>query len=156
MTAAGSEHLIIGTTKLANISVQFVANKGENKINLITFAAQNPNSHDTRACISNKLEDDSYHIHTLELFFLFCAGLNVIIKQDAGAPTAGQSFNLTCTVRLENITGPPTIGWLVPSNPISNSSSVTLENRVNDTAYESTLVFSSLHTSHGGQYNLPS
>ena len=41
MTAAGSEHLIIGTTKLANISVQFVANKGENKINLTTFAAQN-------------------------------------------------------------------------------------------------------------------
>ena len=113
-----------------------------------------PNSHDTRACISNKLEHDSYHIHTLELFFLFCAGLNVIIKQNAGAPTAGQSFNLTCTVRLKNITGPPTIGWLVPSNPIFNSSSITLENNVtvNDTAYERALVFSSLHTSHGGQY----
>ena len=92
------------------------------------------------------------YTYTLELF---CAGLNVIIKQDPGAPTAGKSFNLTCTVRLKNITGPPTICWLDPNNnEVSNGSNITVENRVtvNDSAYERTLVFSSLHTSHGGQY----
>ena len=86
---------------------------------------------------------------------MFCVGLNVIIKQDAGAPTAGQSYNLICTVRLKNITGPPTIGWLDPNNDeVSNGSNITVKNRVtvNDTAYERTLVFSSLHTFHGGQY----
>ena len=92
------------------------------------------------------------YTYTLELF---CAGLNVIIKQDPGAPTAGQSFNLTCTVRLKNITGPPTIGLLDPNNnEVSNGSNITVENRVtvNDSAYERTLVFSCLRTSHGGQY----
>ena len=92
------------------------------------------------------------YTYTLELF---CAGLNVIIKQDPGVPTAGQSFNLTCTVRLKNITGPPTIDWLDPNNEeVSNGSNITVKNRVtvNDSAYERTLVFSSLHTSHGGQY----
>ena len=92
------------------------------------------------------------YTYTLELF---CAGLNVIIKQNAGAPTAGQSYNLTCTVRLKNITGRPNIGWLDRNNnEVSNGSNITVENRVtvNDSAYERTLVFSSLRTSHGGQY----
>ena len=77
------------------------------------------------------------------------------IRRDVGPPTAGQSYNLTCTVTLRNITGSPTIEWLGPNNStISNSSNVTVENvvMVNDSAYERTLVFSNLHTSHGGQY----
>ena len=93
--------------------------------------------------------------HLKQLKTLFCAGLNVIIKQDAGAPTAGQSYNLTCTVRLKNITGPPNIDWLDRNNnEVSNGSNITVEKMVtvNDSAYERTLVFSSLRTSHGGQY----
>ena len=40
------------------------------------------------------------------------------------------------------------------NNPVSNSSNVTVENMVmvNDSAYDRTLVFSSLHISLGGQY----
>ena len=56
---------------------------------------------------------------------------------------------------LGGTTGSPAIEWLGPNNnPLLNSSSTTVENvvMVNDSAYERTLVFSSLHTSHGGQY----
>ena len=77
------------------------------------------------------------------------------IRHDAGAPTAGQSYNITCTVILNGITGSPTIEWLGPNNnPLLNSSNVTVENvvMVNDSAFDRTLVFSSLRTSHGGQY----
>ena len=77
------------------------------------------------------------------------------IRRDAGPLTAGQSYNLTCTITLDSVTGYPTIEWLDPNNnPLFNSSSVTVENglMVNDSAYDRTLVFSSLHTSHGGQY----
>ena len=83
------------------------------------------------------------HIRTISVY----VGLNVIINRDNGAPTAGQSYSLTCTVILNGITGPPAIEWLSP-----NSSNVTVKNMVNDSTYERTLVFSSLHTSHGGQY----
>ena len=80
--------------------------------------------------------------------------LRVAITRGAGSSTAGQAYNLTCTVTLD-ITGPATIEWLSPNNStISNRSNVTVKNTmmVNDSVYEKTLVFSNLHTSHGGQY----
>ena len=85
----------------------------------------------------------------------FASGTLHVAVRHTGAPTARQSFNLTCTVILDGITGSPTIEWLGPNNyPISYSSSVTVDNVVivNESAYDRTLVFSSLHTSHGGQY----
>ena len=72
------------------------------------------------------------------------------IRRDVDPPTAGQFYNLTCTVTLQNITGSPTIEWLGPNNStVSNSSNVTV---VNGSAFEKTLVFSTLHTSYGGRY----
>ena len=88
-------------------------------------------------------------------FSFYIGTLRVAIRRDAGTHTAGQSYNLTCIVTLDGITGFPTIEWLGPkNNPLLNSSSVTVENvvMVNDSAYDRALVFSSLHTSHGGQY----
>ena len=85
----------------------------------------------------------------------FLGALRATITQDTGVLTAGQSHNLTCTAMLGGATGFPAIEWLGPNNnPLLNSSNVTVENvmMVNDSAYERTLVFSSLHTSHGGQY----
>ena len=85
----------------------------------------------------------------------FLGALRVTITRDTGAPTAGQSYNLTCTVILDGTTGSPTIEWLDSnSSPLLNSTNVTVESivMVNDSAYDRTLVFSSLHTSHGGQY----
>ena len=95
-----------------------------------------------------------YHDTTCTFSSVY-VGLNVIINRDVGTPTAEQSYSLTCTVILNGITGSPTIEWLSPTNnPIPNSSNVTVENMVmvNDSAYCETLVFSRLHTSHGGQY----
>ena len=92
--------------------------------------------------------------YPIVLFFTIGA-LRVTIRRDAVALTAGQSYNLTCTVTLDGITGSPTIEWLDPNNnPVLNRSSVTVENivTVNDSSYDRTLAFSSLHTSHGGQY----
>ena len=89
------------------------------------------------------------------MLYCFLGTLYVTFIRDAGAPTAGQSLNLTCTAILNGIIGSPTIDWLSPNNnPVSNSSIITVENMimVNNSAYERTLVFSSVHTSHGGQY----
>ena len=80
----------------------------------------------------------------------------VTIRRDLGFLLGGHSYNLTCNVILDNTTtGSPTIEWLGPNtNPLSNISHVTVDNMVmlNNSTYERTLVFSSLHTSHGGQY----
>ena len=81
--------------------------------------------------------------------------LRVVITHDAGSSTAGQAYNLTCTVTLDNVIGPATIVWLSPNgSKVSNSSNVTMKNRmmVNDSVYERTLMFSRLYTSDGGQY----
>ena len=81
--------------------------------------------------------------------------LRASIRHNASPLTAGQSYSLTCTVTLDGITGSPTIEWLGPNyNPVSNSSSVTMEKvlMVNNSAYDRTLVFSGVLTSHGGQY----
>ena len=90
------------------------------------------------------------------MLFCFLGALNVTFIRDAGAPTAaGQSLNLTCTAILNGIIGSPTIDWLSPNNNlVSNSSTITVENMivVNNSAYERTLMFSSVHTCHGGQY----
>ena len=86
----------------------------------------------------------------------FLGALTVVIRHDDGAPLAEQSFNLTCTVILDGITGPPAIEWLGPNNnTVVNSSSVTVENivMVNNSVYDRTLVFSRVLTSHGGQYS---
>ena len=86
-----------------------------------------------------------YHILVL---ICFVGTMRVTIRRRAGSLTPGQSYNLTCTVILNGTTGSPTIEWLGPNN---NS---TMENRVmvNNSTYERTLLFSSLRTSHGGQY----
>ena len=89
------------------------------------------------------------------MLFCFLGSLNVTFVHDAGAPTAGQSLNLTCIAVLNGTIGSPTIQWLNSnSNLISNNSNFTVENMimVNDSAYQRTLMFSSVHTSHAGQY----
>ena len=90
------------------------------------------------------------------MLFCFLGALNVSFTSDAGVPTAGQSLNLTCTAILNGTIGSPTIDWLSPNNNlVSNSSNITVNNMimVNNSAYERTLMFSSVHTSHGGKYS---
>ena len=112
----------------------------------------NPNTYSTRHVACTSKMTVWYHILVL---ICFVGTMRVTIRGSAGPLTAEQSYNLTCTVVLNGTTGSPTIKWLYPNNnPLLNSSSVTVDNMVivNDTAYERTLLFSSLRTSHGGQY----
>ena len=82
--------------------------------------------------------------------------LDIIISRGAAASTVGLSYNLTCTVTLEKITGFPAVKWLDPNNnPLHNSSNITVGNTVavNCSTYTTTLQFTALRTSHLGQYN---
>ena len=91
--------------------------------------------------------------HFVACFFIGIP--RVTIRHDADSPTAGESYNLTCTVTINNTTEFPAIEWLGPNTTsLSNISSVVVENMVmvNESVYERTLVFSSLRTFHGGQY----
>ena len=96
-----------------------------------------------------------WFVLTRIVLLCFLGALRVTITRDTVVLTAGQSHNLTCTAMLGGATGSPAIEWLGPNyNPLLNWSNVTVENvvMVNDSAYDRTLVFSNLHTSHGGQY----
>ena len=82
--------------------------------------------------------------------------LDVVISHNGGPFVAGLSYNLTCTVTLENVAGPPTVEWF---DPIKNSPTITDGITVGDTllaycsTYTTTLHFTTLRTSHGGQYS---
>ena len=82
--------------------------------------------------------------------------LDIWVSHGGSPFTAGQSYNLTCTITLENATGSPTVEWLDPnSSSLHSSSDIT----VGDTSlaycstYTTTLQFTTLRTSHGGQYS---
>ena len=99
--------------------------------------------------ILKQMAHHRYHV------LCFLGTLRATITRDTGVLTAGQSYNLTCTVILDGITGSPAIEWFDSnSSPLLNSTDVTVESivMVNDSAYNRTLTFSSLHTSHEGQY----
>ena len=102
------------------------------------------------------------HNHTSIFDLQHCLGtlvptLDINITSDGGSPfIAGQSYNLTCTVTLENVIGAPTVGWLDPTNnPLDNNSDTTVGETVpvNCFTYTTTLHFTTLRTSHGGQYS---
>ena len=81
--------------------------------------------------------------------------LDIIISRGAAA-SVGLSYNLTCTVTLEKITGFPAVKWLDPNNnPLHNSSRITVGDTVtvNCSTYTTTLLFTRLLTSQGGQYS---
>ena len=77
--------------------------------------------------------------------------LDIVISRGAAASTVGLSYSLTCTVTLKKITGFPTVKWLIPNN----DSDITVRNTVavNCTTYITTLHFTALRTSDGGQYS---
>ena len=82
--------------------------------------------------------------------------LDVIISRGAVASITGQSYNLTCTVTLKNATGTPTVEWLDPNNnPLHSGSGITVGDTVpvNCFTYTTILQFTTLRTSHDGQYS---
>ena len=100
-------------------------------------------------------------LHNQPLIAQHCLGtvvpsLDVIISHNGDPFVAGLSYNLTCTVRVENVAGPPIVEWLDPSNnPPTNSSDITVRNTLlaDCSTYTTTLHFTTLRTSQGGQYS---
>ena len=82
--------------------------------------------------------------------------LDIWVSHGGSPFTAGQSYNLTCTVTLENATRNLTVEWLDPNNnPVLNNSDITVGTTVavNYSTYTTTLQFITLRTSHSGQYS---
>ena len=82
--------------------------------------------------------------------------LDITISHDGSPFIAGQSYNLICTVTLENTTRTPTVEWLNPNNnPLDNNSNITVGDTVavNCSTYTTTLQFTTLRTFLGGQYS---
>ena len=92
---------------------------------------------------------------------LYCLGtvvptLDISVSHSGGSFIAGLSYNLTCTVTLENTTGTPTVEWLDPNNsPLRSDSNITVGDTVTVSSftYTTTLQFTRLHISHGGHYS---
>ena len=81
--------------------------------------------------------------------------VDISISHDGGLFIAGQSYNLTCTVTMKNTSGTPMVGWLDHNNnPLHSSSDIIVTDTVTVDCftYITTLQFTTLHTSHGGQY----
>ena len=82
--------------------------------------------------------------------------LDIWVSHGGSPFIAGLSYNLTCTVTLENAAGNLTVEWLgLNNNQLHSSSDVTVGDTVpvNCFTYTTTLQFTTLHTSHGGQYS---
>ena len=100
-------------------------------------------------------------LHNQTLVAQCCLGvvvpsLDVIISRNDDPFITGRSNNLTCTVTVENVADPPTVKWLDPNkNPLTNNDDITVTDTValNCSTYTTVLHFTTLHTSHGGQYS---
>ena len=83
--------------------------------------------------------------------------MDISVSHDGCLFIVGLSYNLTCTVTLENnTTGTPTVGWLDHNNnPLHSSSNITVGDTVTVSSftYTTTLQFTRLHTSHDGHYS---
>ena len=64
-------------------------------------------------------------------------------------------LTLTCTVRetISGLTNMPSAHWMGPSGPVTSGEDIVVTEKVrDDTTATVTVTFSSLHTSHAGQY----
>ncbi len=70
-------------------------------------------------------------------------------------PVAGESFSLTCTVTLaegDSLIGDPVVQWLGPDGGSIISETQHVMTSDSTKTYISTLEFTPVQTSHGGQY----
>jgi len=70
-------------------------------------------------------------------------------------PVAGESFSLTCTVTLavgDSRIGDPVVQWIGPDGGSINSDIQQVITSDSTVTYVSTLEFTPVQTSHGGQY----
>ena len=77
------------------------------------------------------------------------------ISEDGAVEAGSGDLNLTCTVRevISGLTNMPYALWSTASGPVTSGDDITLTETLRNGTHSSvTLSFSSLHTSHAGQY----
>ena len=81
--------------------------------------------------------------------------VKTVVSEDSALEAGSAGLTLTCTVHetISGLTNTPSAHWMTSSGPVSSGENITVtENFSNDTTATATLTFSSLHTSHAGQY----
>ena len=77
------------------------------------------------------------------------------LSEDGPVEAGSGGLTLTCTVRetISGLTNMPSAHWMGPSGPVtSGEDSVMTQTARDNTTANVTLTFSSLHTSHAGEY----
>ena len=86
------------------------------------------------------------------LVYYFLVGITISPHK---IPVAGESFSLTCTVTLaegDTLIGDPAVQWIGPDGVSINSDIQQVMTDDSNVAYISTLEFTPVQMSHGGQY----
>ena len=92
--------------------------------------------------------------HYLPYFIHSSAPLPGVTISSTGAPTAGESFSLTCSVTLEDggvLTEDLIVQWKAPVDTSMDRNIAVVNDTSTDTS-TSTLQFTPVRTSHGGPY----
>ena len=78
----------------------------------------------------------------------------VEISEEGPVEAGSEGLYLSCTVQetISGLTNAPTTQWVGPLGLVSSGEDVAVTTIQNSTTTISTLTFSSLHTSHAGQY----
>ena len=77
------------------------------------------------------------------------------VSEDGPVEAGSGGLTLTCTVRetISGLTNMPSAHWMGPSGPVTSGEDIVVTQIVHDdTTANVTVTFSSLHTSHAGQY----
>ena len=77
------------------------------------------------------------------------------MSEDVPVEAGSGGLTLTCTVRetISGLTNMPSAHWMGPSGPVTSGEDIVVTQIVHDdTTATVTVTFSSLHTSHAGEY----
>ena len=77
------------------------------------------------------------------------------VSEDGPVEAGSGGLTLTCTVRetISGLTNMPSAHWMGPSGPVTSGEDIVVTQIVHDdTTANVTVTFSSLHTSHAGEY----
>ena len=76
------------------------------------------------------------------------------VSEEGPVEAGSGGLTLTCTVRetISGLSNMPSAQWMGPSGLVSSGEDITVANVTNTTTIILTLTFSSVHTSHAGQY----
>ena len=77
------------------------------------------------------------------------------MSEDGPVEAGSVGLTLTCTVRetISGLTNMPSAHWMGPSGPVTSGEDIVVTQIVHDdTTATVTVTFSSLHTSHAGEY----